>query len=521
MEDNWDVIVVGGSAAGLSAALMLGRSRRRTLVLDAGEPRNRFAEHMHGVLGHEGSAPQDLLARGRAEAAGYGVEFRQATVEKADVAGDRVIVTTAGEGTLTARALVVATGLTDELPPILGIAQRWGRSVLHCPYCHGWEVRDQRLGVLTTSPLGLHQAELVRQLSSQVVVFTAGLGPIDAAVERRLRSRGIELIADAVVAIDGDGESLSSVRTAGGRTVPLDAIFTAGTPRPHDEFLAQLNLARTENPLGSFLTVDMAGRTSNERIWAAGNVVNPTANVPLCIGSGSLTGAAVNAALVSEDFDTASEEGETGSDEPSLAQFWEDRYSSSEQIWSGRPNQTLVDVVAVLPPGRAVDLGCGEGGDAIWLAQQGWQVTGVDVSGTAIARAARAATEAGIPGGRIRWQAEDLATWSGDGPYDLVTASFLHSPVEIPRPEILRRAAGQVAPGGHLLILSHAGFPPWSQQHGHEHHFLTPAEEVEALELPEAEWETRITETRSRDATGPQGEHGRLDDVIVLLRRRS
>ena len=519
MEDSWDVIVVGGSVAGLSAALMLGRSRRRTLVLDAGEPRNRFAEHMHGVLGHEGSPPGELLARGRAEAAGYGVEFVQATVEKVDVAGDQVIVTVAGGGTRSARALVVATGLSDDLPAIPGLAQRWGRSVLHCPYCHGWEVRDQRLGVLPTSPLGLHQAELVRQLSPQVVVFTAGLGPIDADVERRLRSRGIELIPDAVVAIDGDGEGISSVRTADGRAVPVDALFTAGTPRPRDEFLAQLNLARTENSLGFFLTVDLAGRTSNERIWAAGNVVNPTANVPLCIGAGSLTGAAVNAALVGEDFDKASAEGGAGPDEPSLAQFWEARYASSEQIWSGRPNQSLVDVVTELPPGRAVDLGCGEGGDAIWLAQQGWQVTGVDVSSTAIARAARAATAAGVPAGRISWQTHDLATWSGDGPYDLVTASFLHSPVAIPRTEILRRAAGQVAPGGHLLILSHAGFPPWSEQHGHEHHFPTPTEEVEALELPESQWQARIAETRAREATGPQGEHGHLEDVIVLLRR--
>jgi SAM-dependent methyltransferase len=203
-----------------------------------------------------------------------------------------------------------------------------------------------------------------------------------------------------------------------------------------------------------------------------------------------------------------------------LSAFWEARYADTERVWSGRPNQTLVEVVGDLPAGRALDIGCGEGGDAIWLAQRGWHVTGVDISPTAIRRAEAAADRAGVPADRLRWQAHDLATWTGDGPYDLVTASFLHSPIEIPRTEILRRAASLVAPGGHLLILSHFGLPPWSSYHGHEHHFLTPAEEIAALDLPADEWETRVAETRARAATGPNGEQATLDDVVVLLHRR-
>lgn len=205
--------------------------------------------------------------------------------------------------------------------------------------------------------------------------------------------------------------------------------------------------------------------------------------------------------------------------EPDAAQFWEARYAGAERVWSGRPNPSLVDAVSGLPAGRALDLGCGEGADAIWLAHQGWHVTAIDISATAIARAAAAAVDAGIPSGRITWQAQDLATWVRDEAYDLVVASFLHSPVWIPRTEILRRAAGRVAPGGHLLIISHAAFPPWATHHDHEQHFLTPAEEIEALDLPEQEWHTRVAEVRCREATGPDGERATLDDVVVHLQR--
>jgi SAM-dependent methyltransferase len=206
--------------------------------------------------------------------------------------------------------------------------------------------------------------------------------------------------------------------------------------------------------------------------------------------------------------------------EPTHEQFWETRYAGADQVWSGRANQTLVDVVGNLPAGRALDLGCGEGGDAIWLAQHGWRVTGVDVSGTAISRGAAAARAAGVPEGRIEWLVADLGSWAGDdrhGAYDLVTASFLHSPLEFPRTEVLRRAAILVAPGGHLMILSHGALPPWSDHH--EHHFPTATEELESLDLPEPEWAVRVLGTRSREATSRDGQRAVLDDVVVLVQR--
>ncbi|MBN8883453.1 MAG: NAD(P)/FAD-dependent oxidoreductase [Salana multivorans] len=303
----WDAIVIGGGAAGLSAALLLGRARRRVLVVDAGSPRNRFADHMHGVLGNEGTPPADLLLRGRSEVADYGVELRDGAVETVRDEGTRLAVTLADGGVELARALVVATGLTDELPDLPGLAERWGTSVLHCPYCHGWEVRDERIGILATSPMALHQARLVRQWSDRVTLLAGALGPLDPGEEARLRSRGVEVVAEPVVEVLGDGPRVTGVRTADGRVVELDAIFTAGAPRPHDAFLADLRLARADLPfgLGSFLAVDPTGRTSHERVWAVGNVVNPMANVPMAIGAGAFTGGAVNGALVEEDFDLA------------------------------------------------------------------------------------------------------------------------------------------------------------------------------------------------------------------------
>jgi thioredoxin reductase len=306
MEANsWDVVIVGGGVAGLSAALMLGRARRRVLVLDGGEPRNRFATHMHGVLGHEGVDPARLLATGRDEAASYGIRFAAGIAARIDETDGGVSVTLADGAVHRGRAVIVATGLSDELPDVPGLAQRWGRSVLHCPYCHGWEVRDQRLGVLATSPLAVHQAELVRQWSERVTFFTAVLGTLEPAVERRLRARGITLVPAPVVEVLGEGDRITGVRTASGEVVPIDAIFTAAALRPHDGFLAHLGLARTDGPVGSFLTVDPTGKTSSERIWAVGNVANPMANVPMSVSAGALAGATVNMALVTAEFDAA------------------------------------------------------------------------------------------------------------------------------------------------------------------------------------------------------------------------
>lgn len=206
-----------------------------------------------------------------------------------------------------------------------------------------------------------------------------------------------------------------------------------------------------------------------------------------------------------------------------MTEFWEDRYAEKEQIWSGEPNSILVEVVSALTPGRALDLGCGEGGDAVWLAERGWRVTGVDISATAVGRAAAMAKDRGVPQDDITWVTADLATWQPAGSYDLVSAFYMHSPIEFPRDAVLRRAAEAVAPEGHLLIVGHAGFPPWAHaREGHEHdehHFPGPGEQIDSLALRAGEWDTVLAERRRREVTGPEGQRADIDDVVVLMRR--
>ena len=207
---------------------------------------------------------------------------------------------------------------------------------------------------------------------------------------------------------------------------------------------------------------------------------------------------------------------------PTPVDFWEERYAGSSRVWSGAPNRTLVDVVADLAPGRALDLGCGEGADVIWLARRGWQATGIDISETAIARARAAASDLDLPD--ARFEAADLSAWRPGGRYDLVTASFLQSPVALSRAEILRAVAAHVAPGGHLLVIAHAEAPPWSRlrhthSDGHHADFPTPDDEVASLALDPSEWTALIAEVRSRGAVGPDGDEAVLHDSVVLMRR--
>lgn len=202
------------------------------------------------------------------------------------------------------------------------------------------------------------------------------------------------------------------------------------------------------------------------------------------------------------------------------ADYWEQRYAETDRVWSGRVNAVLADIAHGLEPGSALDLGCGEGADSIWLAGRGWRATGVDISTTAIERARAAAREAGLDEPHTRFIALDFAELPLEERYDLVTASFLHSPVELSRTEVLRQAADRVSVGGHLLIISHAEFPPWAKTaHGHEHRFLSPSGELDELALNPVVWQTVLAETRTREAIGPDGEAATLDDAVLLLRR--
>ncbi|WP_078624573.1 NAD(P)/FAD-dependent oxidoreductase [Streptomyces monomycini] len=304
--DRYDVVIVGGGPAGLSAALMLGRARRSVLVLDAGEPRNAPASHMHGFISRDGAVPGDLLAAGRREVAGYGVEVRTGRVRSAVRDGELFAVADDAGRTVRARRLLVTTGFTDELPDVPGLAQRWGRDVLHCPYCHGWEVRDEPIGVLATGPMSVHQALLFRQWTDRLTLLLH-TGPRPTSEEyEQLAARGIAVVPGEVTGVEVADDRLAGVRLDTGELVPLRALTVAPRAVPSAAtaaFLDSLGLAPTEHPsgMGSYLAAGPAGLTDVPGVWVAGNAADLTANVLGSAASGSAAAGAINGDLVAED----------------------------------------------------------------------------------------------------------------------------------------------------------------------------------------------------------------------------
>lgn len=307
--ESYEVIVIGGGPAGLNGALMLARSRRAVLVIDAGEPRNSPAEGVHGLLGHDGIAPEELLERGRAEVVRYGGQVTSGRVTRVARLGDDFIVELADGRSIRARHLLVTTGLVDELPDLPGVQDRWGRDVLHCPYCHGWEVRDQAIGVLASGPNSIHQALLFRQLSDDVTYFSHTLPPSDEEA-KQLESRGIRVIEGEVASLELTEDRLSGVRLVGGASVGRDALVVSTRMVARAEFLDDLGLKATEHPsgLGEYLEVDSAGSTTVPGVWAAGNVTDPAAQVGASAAAGAWAGARINADLIAEETRRAVEE---------------------------------------------------------------------------------------------------------------------------------------------------------------------------------------------------------------------
>lgn len=309
-ETSWDVIIVGGGSAGLSAALMLGRARRRVLVVDAGEPRNRFASHMHGVLGRDGWSPLDLLAAGREEVERYGVVVESTDVATASLTTDssttggfEVVLSTGDRH--RARRMLVATGQRDELPDILGLAEQWGTGAVVCPYCDAWEVRDRRIAVLGTSAMSPQQAQLLRQWSADVTYFVNGVElPADAYAGLVARGIAIETREVTRIIADEDGR-LGGIRLADCTDLAVDSIFLHPLPVPNDAVLRQLGVTTTEQQGVDWVSVDTEGRTSVPGLWAAGNVTSARTSVPIASAAGNLAGATINADLVAEEIRTA------------------------------------------------------------------------------------------------------------------------------------------------------------------------------------------------------------------------
>jgi thioredoxin reductase len=297
--NSYDVVVIGGGAAGLSAALVLSRARRKVLVVDAGEPRNAPATHMHGYLSRDGIPPAELLAAGRNEVKGYGGEVVAGTVTDLVPDGHNGFAVLLADGEqISARRLVVTTGLRDELPDIAGLRDRWARDVLHCPYCHGHEVRDQQLGVIGGTPAAVRYAQIVRQWTHDLVYLT----PPDTltAVERtELLARGIAVVEGNIeqLVID-DADQLRGVQMQDGRVIPRDALFVPPRFVPNNTLLVRLGC---DVDTDGWVTVDNTGSTRVPGVWAAGNIVDPRAQVISAAGAGSAAAIALNADLVDDD----------------------------------------------------------------------------------------------------------------------------------------------------------------------------------------------------------------------------
>jgi thioredoxin reductase len=294
-----DVVIVGGGAAGLSAALVLGRSRRRVAVVDGGRPRNAPAAHMQGFLSRDGIPPREFLAAGRAEVRRYGVEVIEDEVLEID-AGFSVRLS--GGDVLVARRILIAAGVGDELPDIPGARERWGLDFLHCPYCHGWEMRDQPIGVLATQNGSVQHAQLVRQLSDDVVFFS-NTQTVSATERLQLDARGISIVDGIVARLVIDDDRLAGVELDDGRVVARKALFMRPTILPHANVL--LDRLGVEVDEAGSVVVDSTGRTSTTGVWAAGNVVAPRAQVIAAAGSGNAAAIAINADLVEEDVQHA------------------------------------------------------------------------------------------------------------------------------------------------------------------------------------------------------------------------
>jgi thioredoxin reductase/SAM-dependent methyltransferase len=519
VERHCDVAVIGGSAAGLGAALQLGRQRRSVIVVDAGEPRNAPAAHMHGYVGHEGIPPSQLTAIGREEVRSYGgevVDGRAARVTRTD--DGRFRVQLVGGHAIIARRVVAASGLVDVLPDIDGLAEHWGRDVIHCPFCHGYEVRDQRIVQILTHPMGLHAAALFRQLTADfTIVVHDAVEDADPQLDT-LRRAGVDVVFAKVTRIVASGDArIVGVELADSRRINADAVVVTPRFRVRAEPFAALGLHPTQHPsgLGDFIETDATGATAIPGLYAAGNVTEPSQQVLHAAANGTRIGAVISADLARQDVQAAVRQSANEAD-------WDHRYDG-DQMWSGNPNGTLVREVSTMPPGRALDVGAGEGGDAIWLAEQGWTVTASDISRRALERVRAAADRRQIHVECLHADANMRGSFPHEA-FDLVSAHYASIP-RTPDHRGVHNVLNAVAAGGTLLVVSHDLEPMRTPidtravSRAFDADAYVRVEDFAAALTASTEWEIEVHETRPRPAGAASTHHA--DDIILRARRRA
>jgi thioredoxin reductase len=293
-----DVAIIGGSFAGLSAALQLARARRSVTVLDTGEPRNRFAAASHGFLTQDGAKPAAMLAEARRQLTAYPTaHFVETRAERASGVADAFSVTLRGGDELSARRIILAHGVSDSLPDIPGLAEEWGKRVAHCPYCHGYEFGGGPLGVLAANgEAALHHAMLVREWGP-VTLFLNGVIEPDAAMLQQFEARGVTVERRPVAAVTSGAAGLT-VRLADGHAVDIAGLFTQPHSRPTTDIGQQLGCLHVDAPFGPILKVDETKQTTVPGVFAAGDIARPAPNVPFAVADGAMAGVAAHRSLV-------------------------------------------------------------------------------------------------------------------------------------------------------------------------------------------------------------------------------
>jgi len=296
----YDALIVGGSFAGLSAALQLARARRKVCIVDAGAPRNRFAAASHGFFGQDGAPPLDMIANARAKVLAYPTaHFVAGRVTEARAEGDGGFVARLDDGQLLSAArIVLAFGVEDGFPDIAGVRERWGRSVLHCPYCHGYEVSGRKLGVLIEPPHAPDHAILFTEWGPATLFLNGGSGP-DDETRARLEARGVAIEPGRIAALEGPSPTeLSSVRFEDGRRVPLDAMFLVPRTRLASPLAEQLGCAIDAGGFGPVIRTDAMKMTTVPGVFAAGDAAMAFHNATLASADGVMAGVSLHRASV-------------------------------------------------------------------------------------------------------------------------------------------------------------------------------------------------------------------------------
>lgn len=300
-----DVLIIGGGAAGLNAALVLGRTRRSVTVIDAGHPRNEPASAAHGFITRDGVAPLELLRLGRADLEPYDVDvvdgYAQAVAKR-----DGGFTVTLRDGTThSGKRLLVTAGVVDELPDIPGLAERFGKDAAHCPFCHGWEIRDQAIGVIGSSSFAVHQALLFRQWSPSITLFLNSAPEPPDVEHQQLKARGIPVVRGAVARVHATDDAVTHLELEDGSEHPVQALTVQSRVLVRAELLAGLGLVPVATAFGEIVESDEMGKTSVPGVWVAGNITNLSATVLASAQGGAMTAVAINNDLMAEELEQA------------------------------------------------------------------------------------------------------------------------------------------------------------------------------------------------------------------------